>query len=88
MRWVGWVPALAAREAPDLGHGRPGEFRARTQSRFVLPLINFIPDSLTYSVPLYLERHCDRTLRPGALPDDHAGLLPPGLLHRAGAPAR
>jgi hypothetical protein len=26
------------------------------------PLIRFIPDSLTYSVPLFLKRQCDRTL--------------------------
>jgi hypothetical protein len=47
--------------------------------RFVRPLINFIPDSLTYSVPLFLKRQCDRTLGnsshvlcrvvPGSLPD-------------------
>ena len=29
---------------------------------FVPPLIHFIPDSLTYSVPLFLKRRCDRTL--------------------------
>ena len=27
-----------------------------------LPLIHFIPESLTYSVPLFLRRQCDRTL--------------------------
>jgi hypothetical protein len=29
---------------------------------FAIPLILFIPDSLTYSVPLFLKRQCDRTL--------------------------
>ena len=37
--------------------------RARSHYRFVLPLIHFIPDSLTYSVPLFLRRQRDRTLR-------------------------
>ena len=36
--------------------------RARSHCRFVLPFIRFIPDSLTYSVPLFLKRQCDRTL--------------------------
>jgi hypothetical protein len=45
----------------------PGRFklvydRARSHCRFVRPLIRFIPDSLTYSVPLVLKRQCDRTL--------------------------
>jgi hypothetical protein len=31
-------------------------------TRFVLPLIRFLPSSLTYSVPLFLKRQCDRTL--------------------------
>jgi hypothetical protein len=39
-----------------------GANRARSHCRFALPLIHFIPDSLTYSVPLFLERQCDRTL--------------------------
>jgi galactosylceramidase len=39
-----------------------GARRARSHCRFVLPLIHFIPDSLTYSVPLFLKRQCDRTL--------------------------
>jgi hypothetical protein len=33
----------------------------RSHCRLVLPLIHFIPDSLTYSVPLFLKRQCDRT---------------------------
>jgi hypothetical protein len=34
----------------------------RSHCRLVLPLIHFIPDSLTYSAPLFLKRQCDRTL--------------------------
>jgi hypothetical protein len=40
--------------------GGPGA--ARAHCRFVLPLIRFILDSLTYSVPLFLKGQCDRTL--------------------------
>jgi hypothetical protein len=36
--------------------------RARSQRRFVPPLIHFIPDSLRDSVPLFPRRQCDRTL--------------------------
>jgi hypothetical protein len=36
--------------------------RARSHSRLRLPLIRFIPDSPRESVPLYLDRQCDRTL--------------------------
>jgi hypothetical protein len=38
------------------------EPRAWSDCRFALPLIHFIPYSLTYSVPLFLKRQCDRTL--------------------------
>jgi hypothetical protein len=38
-----------------------GERRARSHCRVVLPLIHFLPDSLTYSVPLFLKRQCGRT---------------------------
>jgi hypothetical protein len=34
---------------------------ARSRCRFAPPLIHSIPDSLTYSVPLFLKRKCDRT---------------------------
>ena len=34
---------------------------ARLHCRFALKRIHFISYSLTYSVPLYLERQCDRT---------------------------
>jgi hypothetical protein len=33
-----------------------GYGRFRSHCRFVLPFIHFIPDSLTYSAPLFLER--------------------------------
>ena len=39
-----------------------GEARARSHCRFALSLIHFIPDFLTYSVPLFLKRQRDRTL--------------------------
>jgi hypothetical protein len=42
-----------------------GAGRARSHCRFVLPLMHFIPDSLTYSVTLFLKRQCDRTLGAG-----------------------
>jgi hypothetical protein len=54
--------------------GAPGERGARPHCRFVLPLIHFIPDSLAYSVPLFLQRQYDRTLgergqrQPGPVP--------------------
>ena len=41
------------------------EGRARSHCRFVRPQILFIPDSLRYSVPLFLKRQCDRTLPEG-----------------------
>jgi hypothetical protein len=36
--------------------------KARSHCRFVLPFTRFIRYSLTYSVPLFLKRQCDRTL--------------------------
>jgi hypothetical protein len=39
-----------------------GGDRARPQCRFVPPIIPFIPDLRTYSVPLLLKLQCDRTL--------------------------
>jgi hypothetical protein len=74
---------LHLRRLHDFGaaaqHGRR---RARSYCRFILPLIKFIPYSLTYSVPLFMKRQCDRILgrrlperrRPGARPLLHAGL--------------
>ena len=63
-----------------------GELRARSHCRFVIPLIHFMPDSLTYSVLLYLKRHCDRTAgghREGGLPRHHHQSLPRGRPRRA-----
>jgi hypothetical protein len=51
-----------AKVAPGLGR----------MCRLVLPCIHFIPDSLRYSVPLFLKRQCDRTLG-RARPDGGAG---------------
>jgi hypothetical protein len=56
-----------------------GKFRARLHCRFVLPLIHFIPYSLTYSVinmvPLFLNRQCERT--PGELVWDTVAAFSP-----------
>jgi hypothetical protein len=52
---------LSLQEAQD-GAAGGGAARARSHCRFVLPLIYLIPDSLTYSVALFLKRQCDRTL--------------------------
>jgi hypothetical protein len=50
--------------------------RARSHCRFVRPPIHFIPDSLTYSVPLFLRRQGDRTL--GQLPSRAADVAAGG----------
>jgi hypothetical protein len=64
------------KECRDLGRPVPGfllgKEGARSYCRFVLPLIHFIPESLTYSVPIFLKRQCDRT--PGK---DAAGHVAP-----------
>jgi hypothetical protein len=39
-----------------------GTPRARPHCRFVLSFIRFIPYSLTYSIPLFLKRQCNRTV--------------------------
>ena len=44
------------------GEGHRGDARARSHWRFAPPLIHFEPYSLPYSVPLFLNRQCDRTL--------------------------
>ena len=49
-------------QASAAAEDEPGWARARSHCRFVPPLIHFIPDSLTQSVPLFLKRQCDRTL--------------------------
>jgi hypothetical protein len=53
----------------------PGD-RVRSHCRFVLTRIHFTPDSLTNSVPLFLNRQCDRA-RPGesAVPELHDAVL-------------
>jgi hypothetical protein len=53
---------LILRLGPLGRRGRRDGGRARSHCRFVPPLIPFIPESLTYSVPLFLKRQCDRTL--------------------------
>ena len=66
-----------------------GHARARSHCRFTPPPIHFIPDSLTYSVPLFLNRQCDRTLGHGPArrarrAGGAAGDALPGLRHGAG----
>jgi hypothetical protein len=52
---------------------RRGTARARSHCCFVPPLIRSIPDSLTYSVPLFLKRQCGRIL--GAAPPQRRPFL-------------
>jgi hypothetical protein len=59
--------------AEELEIGR-GESRVRSHCRFAPPLILFILGSLRASVPLFLNRHCDRTLGESAM----SGYLPCG----------
>ena len=51
--------------------GSRGLHRARTHCRFALLTVRFISYSVTYAVPLFLKRQCDRTQGlqrdPGAL---------------------
>ena len=68
------------------GGGPGGAARAQSHCRVVPPRIHFIPDSLTYSVPLFLNRQCDRTLGLPALPLRRPARLR-GLRHRARAGA-
>ena len=51
-----------ARRPRRRGLRRRGGLRARSQCRFVLLPIHFIPESLTSSIPLFLKRQCDQTL--------------------------
>jgi hypothetical protein len=55
------VPAVCVNDLTydSLDMGMP---RARPHCRVVLPRIPVIPESLAYSVPLFLKRQCDRTL--------------------------
>ena len=50
------------REAGDWRPAGRGARRARSHGRFVRPILHFIPDFLTHSIPLFLKRQCDRTL--------------------------
>jgi ankyrin repeat protein len=52
---------LQAGANPSRADGE-GATRARSHCRFASPLIHFTPELLTYSVPLFLKRQCDRTL--------------------------
>jgi hypothetical protein len=45
-----------------LEHEMPWGGAHRSHWRLVLPLIHVVPGSLTYSVPLFLRRQCNRTL--------------------------
>ena len=56
---------LQAGANPSRADGE-GDTRARSHCRFAPPLIHFTPEVLTYSVPLFLKRQCDRTLGEGA----------------------
>ena len=56
---AGLLPHLTGQYAALFGEEGPSAegstARARSHCRFALPLTNFIPDSLTYSVPLFLK---------------------------------
>ena len=68
------------------GTGGGGQRRARSDCRFVLPRIHFIPYLRTYSVPLFLKQQCDRTLdqRRILLPDGPRSQLQGRSLRREG----
>ena len=54
---------LRGQPRPRAGRAHAGGGRRARSHRCVAPpRIHFIPDSLTYSVPLFLKRQCDRTL--------------------------
>jgi hypothetical protein len=53
---------MALQPVPVYGAAQQ-QVRARSHCRFVRPLTHFIPYSLTYLVPLFLTRQCDRTLQ-------------------------
>ena len=57
-----WVEYADAAETAEHGYSSVTIIMARSHCRYVLPRIHFIPESLTYSVPLFLNRQCDRTL--------------------------
>ena len=55
--FIGTMALTASNRAMALGGPR-----ARSQYRFVLMPIQLIPESLTNSVPLFLQRQCNQTL--------------------------
>jgi hypothetical protein len=57
-RWRRWARRRRSTTTPFSGGAR----RAPSHCRSAPPPIHFIPYSLTYSVPLFLKRQCDRTL--------------------------
>jgi hypothetical protein len=66
-----YLTGMTALTRQERGRGVPvgprsvlkaGAPRARSHCCLVLLLIHFIPDALTYSVPLFLRRQRDRTL--------------------------
>jgi hypothetical protein len=62
--------------------------RVRSHCRIVLPLIQFIPDSLRESVSLFLKRQCDRNLRsPIAVSPRRRAAQPAGRRRRRSAAA-
>jgi hypothetical protein len=78
-----WPGRAAARSAAATASGLPPAERARVRPHccFAPALIHFVPDSRTYWVPLFLKRHCDRTLE--WAPPDYA---PDALIRRAATP--
>jgi hypothetical protein len=78
--------ARAGGQAPGGGRraGAEGARRARSHCRLVAPLIHFVPVLLTYSVPLFLKRQCDRTIgaRGGGSGRPRGGPGPPESFER------
>ena len=61
-QWAQLSGSDASAALVALGGGPSGGPRVWSHCRFVKPRIQFIPDSLIYSVPLFLKQQCDRTL--------------------------
>ena len=61
-RVAGRARLLGRREGPAAVGVQALDYTVRSHRHFVLSPIHFIPDLLTYSVPLFLKRQCDRTL--------------------------
>jgi hypothetical protein len=60
-RVAGRARLLGRREGPAAVGVQALDYTVRSHCHFVLSPIHFIPDLLTYSVPLFLKRQCDRT---------------------------